>query len=75
MGKIEHEEAWQSLTPDSKRVWIHYPQSEYQGWYFSIPDLFSAQLPNIPTSYLGNIMVQDNKLLRVIDMTTRRVVL
>jgi len=65
-----------SLTVDGTKVWIHYPESEYQGWDFGTQGLSPVQLPNMPPdrSYLTNTVLWDTDLIRIKDVVTGNVV-
>jgi len=64
-----------TLTVDGSRVWIHYPQSEYQGWDFGTPDSSPIQLPSMPPMlHLSGSMVWDISQTRIKDSVTGKVV-
>jgi len=66
-----------SLTVDGSRVWIHYSQSEYQGWDFQTPGPSPIQLPpGVFTDrlHLTDTMLWDASLSRIKDVDTGKVV-
>jgi len=76
MGVVEVEVAGPQrfLTVDGSRAWIHYPQSEYQGWDFGTPGSSPVQLPSMPTLHLSGPMVWDISQSRIRDTVTGKVV-
>jgi len=63
-----------SLTVDGSRVWVHCPQSEYQGWDFRISGSSPIPLPSRPTLYFSDTMVWDTRLSRIEDTVARQVI-
>jgi len=74
MIKIDFVNPKRSLTVDGSRVWIHYPQSEHQGWDFGTPGSSPIQLPSMPTPHLSGLIVQDIDLSKINDIVTGKVV-
>ena len=76
MGRveIEHVIPQRSLTVDGSKAWIHYPQSEYQGWDFGIPGSSPIQLPSTSTLHLSGPMVWDIDQSRIKNTVTGKVV-
>jgi len=66
----------QSLTVDGSRVWIHYLQSEHQGWDFGTQDSPPIQLSNMPSDkfHLADTLLWDTSLSRIKDTDTGQVV-
>ena len=67
--RIDYLGPQRSLTVDGSRVWVHYPQSEYQGWDFGTPGSPPIQLPSTLTLHLSGPMVQDTNHTRIRDIT------
>ena len=65
-----------SLTVDGSRIWVHYPNSEDQGWDLGILGSLPVQLPNIPPYRLhpNGVMLWDTGLSRIKDKVTGKVV-
>jgi len=65
-----------SLTVDGSRVWIHHPQTEYQGWDFGTQGSSPVQLSNMPPDklHLTGTMLWDISLSRIKDTDTGKVV-
>jgi len=73
--RIDWVRSRRTLTVDGSRVWIPYPQSEYQGWDFGTPDSSPTQLPSMPpTLHLSGPMVWDICQSRIKDSVTGKVV-
>ena len=63
-----------SLTVDDSKAWIHYPQTEYQGWDFGIPGLSPVELSSISTLHLSGPMVWDIIEFRIKDTVSGKIV-
>jgi len=71
--RIDYVTPQRSLTVNGTRVWIHYPQSEYQGWDFGTPGSSPIQLPSMPTLHLSP-MVWNTSQSGIKDIVTGKVV-
>ena len=74
VGKMEVKSPhYGSLIVDGSKVWVHWPQSECQGWDFGIPGTSPVQLSIIPTLPPNGTMLWDPSLSRIKDAVTGRV--
>ena len=64
-----------TLTVDGPKVWVHYPNSGYQGWDFGILGSLPVQLPNVPPYRLhpNGAVLWDPSLSGVKDNATGEV--
>ena len=78
VGKVEVEGSTflGSLIVDGSRVWVHYPESEYQGWDFGTLGSSPVQLSTIPPTRLplNNTKLWDTSLSRIKDTASGNVV-
>jgi len=63
-----------SLTVDGSRVWLHYPQPEYQGWDFGALGSSPVHLSNMPTLHLNGTIVWDISQSTIKDTATGKTV-
>jgi len=66
----------QSLTVDGSRVWIHYPQSEYQGWDFETQGSPPVQLSNMPPEklHLTGSILWDTSQSKIKDVVSGKTI-
>ena len=76
MVEIELVNPQQSLTVDGSRVWIHYPQSEYQGWDFGTQGSSPVQLSNMPPDklHLTGTLLWDTSPPKIKDVVTGKTI-
>ena len=74
MVKVREPSFLGSLIVDGSRVWVGYPESEYQGWDFGTPGSSPVQLFNMPTLHLNDTIVWDISLSRIKDTVTGKTV-
>ena len=76
VGKVKVEETGYlgTLVVDGSRVWLHYPESKYQGWDFGTPGSSPIQLPNTPTLHLNGPMAMTISWSKIKDAVTGKVI-